>query len=120
MSYVLRDRSDGQVEIIFSRPVLIGVFPERDMAERVRAFLKDDQPELPDDRPAHFREAKADAGEAATDLGLSVFQLRGMWANHRRQMQTYMAGSGQQPCQQCQRPFTPSISNPETCARCSK
>lgn len=188
MSYALRDRPDGQVEIIFSRPILVGVFPERDTAERICAFLKDDQPELPEALPINFREAKADAAEAETsdlsdllraapkpvrkaarrrqslpvapvrpvapvqrsleapqdlteeqvadafariqtgekipavamDFGMSMFQLRGMWANHKRQMQRFIADAGQQPCAHCQRPFTPSISHPDTCARCSK
>lgn len=189
MSYYLRDRPDGQIEVLFFRPILVGLCKSWEDAEQVRVFLKDQPPELPDIRPPNFREAKADAAEAvamdlseilpeepkpvrkpatartrnlpavvsqpkaavqakptsprelsdeelqqafsriqhgeslreiARDCGVSPFQLSGLWDRQRRQMQTYMASTGQQPCRHCQRPFTPSISNPETCARCSK
>ena len=189
MSYYLRDRSDGQVEIVLFRTVQVGLYPNWSAAEDARTYLKDDQPELPDDRPVNFREARSDAAEAAAldlselvpdepkpvrksvrgrsrnlpavvsqprapaqaapavsheltddqlqqafsriqngeslreialDYGVSTFQLSGLWERHRRRMQKYMASAGQQPCRHCQRLFTPSISNPETCARCSK
>ncbi|MFB2531011.1 hypothetical protein ACEYYA_02475 [Paracoccus sp. p3-h83] len=187
MGYILRDRSDGQVEIVLSRPVLVGVFPDRDVADRVCAFLRAEEPALPDDEPAMFARAAADVADAvaedldqlanevapaprrssrrtqlpalapvkpqapaqtppaphnlseaqidqafarlqqgekvhavAADYGLPMGQLRGMWANHKRQLQRYMADAGQQPCRLCARPFTPSIMNPETCARCSQ
>ncbi len=55
----------------------------------------------------------------APDFGLSMPQLRGMWANHRRKMQEHIAVDGQKPCVLCQRPFMPSLSHPDTCARCS-
>lgn len=186
MGYIVRDRTDGQVEIVLSRPVVMGVFPEREIADRVCAFLRDEQPQLADDEPAIFARGAAEKiasapldldevadeiapaprhthrkmqlpaaapekprapavsapaphtlsedqiaqaftriqkGEkilsVAADFGLSMGQLRGMWANHKRQMQKYMAADGQQACRLCQRAFTPSISNPDTCARCS-
>lgn len=53
MTFVLRDRPDGQVEIIVERPVLVGIFPERDTAEKVRAFLQADAEE-PDEEPPLF------------------------------------------------------------------
>ena len=189
MSYFLRDLPDGQVEIGLFRPVQVALFPNWSAAEVARTYLKDEQPELPDDRPVNFKEARPDAAEAAAldlselvpdepkpvrksvhsrirnlpavvsqpkapaqaspaapreltddqlqqafsriqngeslreialDYGVSTFQLSGLWDRHRRQMQKYMASAGQQPCRHCQRLFTPSISNPETCARCSK
>lgn len=186
MSYMLRDRPDGQVEIVLSRPVLIGIFPDPDVAARVCAWLQADEPELPADEAAVFARATADVAEAegedyseflsrhvdrfgpgrpvqlpavvedqrtptvlakvsvprdlteaqidaafsriasgeklariAPDYGLSMGQLRGMWANHKRQLQKHLAEGGQQPCALCQKPFTPSVSNPDTCARCS-
>lgn len=179
MSYIMRDRPDGQVEIILSRPVLVGVFPARDVAEKIHAFLSEDEREFPDDQPILSDDqllisedpmpgdhpdapaAKArmqlpalivelprapaqqqveanslseedvqrafgriQQGEkihaVASDFGLTMGQLRGMWANHKRYMQKFMADAGQQACTHCQRPFIPSLSHPDTCARCSK
>ena len=192
MTFMLRDRPDGQVEIIIQRPILVGVFPERDMAERVCALLQADDPELPEDHPSGFATAAADVEETvrafvaeqedktrnvlfpqygesdipkanlpvpvpeaprapamlkvltphalteaqidaafsriaggeklsdvARDIDLPMGQLRGMWANHKRQLQKHMADGGQQPCSLCEKPFTPSVSHPDTCARCS-
>lgn len=188
MSYLLRDRPDGQVEIVLFRPVLIGTFPERDVAERVYAFLKHDEPALPDDAPASFSKANADVHEAegaslaeilpddlkplaekvaepvrnlpaltpekpqapvfltppvgrlteeqretafrriadgqkigdiAPEYGLTMGQLRAMWAHHRRMLQRHLAEGGPVACRLCERPFTPSVMHPDTCARCS-
>ena len=58
--------------------------------------------------------------DVAKDFGLTMGQLRGKWANSKRQLQKHLAEGGQQPCSLCAHPFTPSISNPDTCARCSK
>ncbi len=55
----------------------------------------------------------------ALDLGVSVSQLRGIWARHRRELQRFYASGGQETCKLCARLFTPSVSNPDTCARCS-
>ncbi|PZO64585.1 MAG: hypothetical protein DI498_10885 [Paracoccus denitrificans] len=189
MVYTLKDRSDGQVEIVFSRPVLVGVFPERNVAQRICAFLEAGELAMPDDEPATFARAAADVVAAqaedmneladevaprpvarkhaarnqlpalidekphlaaqkfpehhnlsdgqitaafariqngekihavAVDYGLTMGQLRGMWANHKRNSQRFMASAGQQPCSLCAKPFTPSLTNPGTCARCSK
>ncbi|AWD21592.1 hypothetical protein [Fuscovulum blasticum] len=69
MTYMLRDRPDGQVEIVLSRPVLVGIFPERDVALRVCAFLQDEAVDWPEDQPAGFATAASDAAEAeAEDL----------------------------------------------------
>ena len=38
----------------------------------------------------------------------------------RAEARRAVAEGGQQPCSLCAHPFTPSISNPDTCARCSK
>lgn len=206
MSYMLRDRPDGQFEIILDRPVLVGIFPERDTAEKVCAFLASDEPDLPDDCPSSFGRAVRDVQEAEqegfldavdapdkpTEAGcqpavgpigkvanlpalrkkpkppatkdekprmpaqlrfdgywplseeetlkafqriqqgekivdvvrdyptVTMGQLRGKWANHKRNLQKFMAEAGPQPCTVCAREFTPSVSNPYTCARCSK
>lgn len=203
MTIALRDRPDGQVEIVLSRPEVIGVMAGRDMAERFVAFLQEEEPELKlaadyvpdaDDAdlvseaqgpvvgdittvaparanpmrpqpssseeralrrkesapgqlpavietpkppavirpvvPAHLTEAQLDqafgriaAGEkiavVAADIGTTFGSLRGLWANHCRKMQRHIAEGRQIECRLCQKPFTPSISNPETCARCS-
>ncbi len=197
MTYMLRDRPDGQVEIVLSRPVVVGIFAERDVAQRFVAFLSQDEPDLSEEpsdagdvedlgetviepldlaheagpkevtvyaarlamtgsvsgksrskaqlpaviekptataflpavRPA-LTEAQLDeaflrlsGGEklamVAAAFGVPMAQLRGYWASHCRQVQRHIAEGGQQPCQLCQRSFTPSVSNPDTCARCS-
>ena len=204
MSYYLRDRSDGQVEILLFRTVQVGLFPNWSSAEAARTFLKTDEGELPLPEAAGFGQAKKDVEEAFTldldtvsrfvirngqvscegpspnfgpvpriapqrrrnlpaivkdkpqmpvqlkqldtadltpeqtqqafariqlgdkihdvakDFGLTMGQLRGKWANSKRQLQKHLAEGGQQPCSLCAHPFTPSISNPDTCARCSK
>lgn len=195
MTYMLRDRPDGQVEIILTRPVLVGIFPKRDVARRVCSFLQDEAIDWsseepagvadialvePDDLPDADESRLRDLVEAsrntpappptspprpvrnlpavvpekprqppiltpktpdltdgqiatafrriaggeklvvvAPDFGLTMGQLRGMWANHKRQLQKHIAEGGQVPCVLCTRPFTPSISHPDTCARCS-
>ncbi|MDR5655227.1 hypothetical protein [Ruixingdingia sedimenti] len=167
----------------------VGIFPDRDMASRFSAFLRDEEVELPDCRPPAFAAAAADVaeaeaeaealaeseehlpsdapprlpfegpgrcmpdreddrpmppafikaptlpaeataaafariqtgeriGEVAPDFGLTMAQLRAMWANHRRQMQKHIAESGRQPCVLCAKPFVPSVDHPDTCARC--
>lgn len=192
MTYILRDRPDGQYEIVVSRPVLVGIFPERDTAEQFRAFLQSDEPELADDHPESFPRvmhslepasdddlsaieeseaapvrrpatpkarapkalpavvdtplppaqiqqpvswtlsdedtqrafARLQQGERVTDvarsLGVNMGQLRSKWACQKRNLQKYMASAGPQPCAFCAREFTPSITNPYACARCSK
>lgn len=194
MTFMLRDRPDGMVEIVLQHPVLIGIFPERDIAQRVCTFLEAEDFEVPDLADASDGAVAADLialGDAAAsawetalsgvekalspapapprtrtanlpvvipdkprppvliqpapvqmtedqisaaylrigggekiavvaaDYGLSMFQLRGMWANHKRRMQAHIAEGGQKPCALCKRQFTPSISHPDTCARCN-
>lgn len=56
----------------------------------------------------------------AASVGITMGRLRGMWASHLKQLQRHMAEGGQQPCGCCQRPFTPSVSSPDKCARCNR
>lgn len=188
MSYMLRDRPDGQVEIVLSKPILVGVFPERDIAQRVCAFLRDAAIEWPEDEPAGFATASADVADAeaedldlvaetvapkarrarakadinlpavidekprppvfltisapnltedqketafrriaegekiavvAQGIGITMSVLRGMWANHKRGLQKHIAEGGKIACCGCKKLFMPSISSPDTCARCS-
>jgi hypothetical protein len=46
-------------------------------------------------------------------------QLRGIWAAHKSWMQKHIQEGGKIACSLCTRPFMPSISHPDTCARCS-
>lgn len=68
----------------------------------------------------HRLHAGEKLASVAPDFGLTMGQLRGMWANHKRIIQAHIAEGGPQPCQLCKKPFTPSVSNPDTCARCSR
>lgn len=71
MSYMLRDRPDGQFEIVLSRPILVGIFPEKDTASRVMFFLQEDELDLVEAEPALFGRASEDVAEAieAADIG---------------------------------------------------
>lgn len=194
MSYMMRDRPDGQFEIVLEKPILLGIFPERDTAEQFMVFLqstndddlveeeassftraakdvKDAQAEPLDEiveafastndtpispktwrgtkvqalpkvmdrpRPPAFRVEKTNLtseqtdtafsriskgekiADVAPDFGVTMGQLRGLWASHCRKLQKHLAEGGQIACLNCTKPFTPSISHPETCARCSK
>lgn len=185
MSYMMRDRPDGQFEIVLTRPILVGIFPEREIASRVMLFLSEDEMEMTDDAPASFGQALRDAaaaeadtqaalqalieapqaspplthlpavraqpkarsvalvprvvlteaqqelafaritagekiGAVAPDFGLSFQQLRGLWANQCRKIQAHLAEGGQVPCKMCSAKFIPSLSHPDTCARCSR
>lgn len=206
MSYYLRDRSDGQVEILLFRTVQVGLFPNWSSAEAARTFLKADEGELPLPEAAGFGQTKKDVEKAFTldlntisrfviqngqvyineppfdscavttrvrkapqrrrnlpaivkdkpqmpvqlkdldtveltadqsqqafariqqgekihdvakDFGLTMGQMRSKWALHKRYLQKHLAEGGQQSCKFCARPFTPSISNPDACARCN-
>lgn len=184
MTYQLRERPDGQVEIVVNRPTIVGVMADHDMAARFVAFLSIDEPDLVEEQPAGFATAAADVAEAeagdveedapaggttlvrpallpavverptppavlpatcppelteaqieaafariasgekiapvAADLGITMYSLRGMWAAHRRHMQKHIADGGQEECALCAKPFTPSVSSPDKCARCAK
>ena len=188
MSYIIRDRSDGMFEVVFLAPILVGIFPERETAEKVCALMDDGEAELPLLDAAGFGQAKKDVTEAASmdltdiappvmtpvrkssarrrnlpaivkdkpqmpvqlkdldtveltadqsqqafariqqgekihdvakDFGLTMGQMRSKWALHKRYLQKHLAEGGQQSCKFCARPFTPSISNPDACARCN-
>lgn len=181
MTYILRDRPDGQVEIVMSRPTVVGTMADRGMAARFVAFLKLDEPELVEEEPASFARAAADVAEAdnldlddepakrparqaqlpavvekpvtparlpatvpaemseaeiesaltrvgagekladvARDVGMSLYSLRGRWAAHCRHLQGHLAAGGQEECVLCHKPFTPSVTSPDKCARCAK
>ena len=183
MTIMLRDRPDGQVEVILNRPEVIGVMRDHDLAAQFIAFLTERDPELklagdavplhPDAEALEDIAAVADAADGvapkartvkkvqlpavvalpspparrvperlklteeqrdaafqrlgggepiasvAPDFGLSPAQLRGAWGHHCKVMQRHLAEGGQVACKLCTKPFIPSISHPETCARCS-
>jgi hypothetical protein len=56
----------------------------------------------------------------APSFGLSTGQLRSVWAQQCRALQQHLAEGGQIACKMCRTSFTPSISHPDTCARCSR
>ena len=58
--------------------------------------------------------------DVADDLGLPFGKLCSLWANHVRHHQKETAGGGQIDCAICARPFTPSQSSPDLCARCAR
>ncbi|GLS86660.1 hypothetical protein GCM10010873_16340 [Cypionkella aquatica] len=191
MSYMLRDRPDGQFEIVLSRPILVGIFPEKDVASRVMFFLQEEEIELPEQAVSSFGQALRDAAAAeaetqaslldvvevkraspplrhtpavvakpkvpavrpktaplmvvsdrlteaqleeafarissgeklnliAPTFDLTVGQLRSVWAQQCRKLQEHLAGGGKVPCAMCKTPFVPSISHPDSCARCSR
>lgn len=177
-TFSLEHRPDGSTVILLSRPVVIGTFPDADMARRVLNLLLLDeaapglaaametpvpvavppppaapvpQPVAParpvanlpavvsprptaparlasalallteDQKSAAFRRI-ADGEKlaaVAADIGVPMNQLRGSWAAHKSQMQRHYAEGGQIACKLCTKPFTPSLTHPDTCARCS-
>lgn len=197
MTFMLRDRPDGQIEIVVNKPTVVGIFAEREMAEKVCVFLQEDENfGRVEDQPSNFAAASADVAEAeaeamaevvaepavvraavvaipaprqerrkatllpvvddrpvaprmlvvaapksltedqataafgrlaageklavvAPDFGLTLNQLRGIWAGHKRLLQKHIAEGGQVACVMCAKPFTPSIASPDKCARCS-
>lgn len=157
MGCQLRNRPDGQVEIVENRPVVVGVFADHGIAVRVLQMLtngvapasalpkvpvmrKVDLEEMDDEaprppawkkpEPMTLTEGEKDkaferiaagekVGNVAAEIGVSMPQLRAAWAHHCRSLQAHLQGGGLQSCGLCGKPFTPSISNPENCARCS-
>ena len=183
----LRETAEGLIEIIETRPTVLGVFERRDVAEGFMAWYQAQSEEPP--KPAS-RRAKAAAralppprSEAATpvapprraekaapdggimselpmvvsqpapparrpsnpplndrertealdrltagetlmtvskSMGLPWTQLRSVWATHKQRLQRYLAEGGSEECSVCARPFIPSVSQPQTCARCSR
>ena len=47
----------GGATDFLSKPILIGIFPDSDAAERYRAFLAAEEPELPEEEPSGFATA---------------------------------------------------------------
>lgn len=56
----------------------------------------------------------------AADLGWPWTVLRGHWARQKQVLQKHLAEGGQVECAHCRKPFIPSISSPDKCARCSR
>lgn len=180
MTYMLRDRPDGQFEIVLTRSMLVGIFPEKQTASKVMFFLREEEIDLVEDAPATFGQASRDTAEAvdsvldtidmadhakpapirppvpaqikrtppaapikaaltdeqaevafgrisageklgvvAPEFGLTMNQLRGLWANHCRKLQQHLTTGGKVVCRMCGKDFMPSLSHPDTCARCS-
>lgn len=194
MSYSLRDLPDGRVEMVLSQPVLIAIFPERRVAQRICTALDRDQAAAPASEASRQLEAPAkdeamsspktlqqfrdliessrvqdapttmfrsvrnltdatqDAGgdaqiltlhprdlpdaqrerafrrlacgealsSVARDLRLRRDVLRVAWEAHKRSEQRLLAAQGQRECEACRRAFTPSLTRPSLCARCSQ
>lgn len=182
MTIMLRDRPDGQVEVVLNRPEVIGVMRDHDFAAQFVAFLTERDPELklagdvvpftddtieelvavinasdgtevarhlqavsrqlptvsakpklparPKPLPMSLTESQREAafdriqeGEplaaVAACYDVAPAQLRGAFGAYRKSLQRHLAEGGQVPCRLCQTSFIPSISHPETCARCS-
>lgn len=74
MSYMLRDRPDGQFEIVLSRPILVGIFPEKDVAARVMFFLQEGEVEPVDDNAASFGQALRDAAAVEDETEIELLE----------------------------------------------
>lgn len=190
MTYQLRQRPDGQIEIVVHRPTVIGVMSDHDMAQRFVAFLNAEAPDLVEEATPSLEPAAADVSDAAAaqdnaaalrdpgaaakslgeakighvpavldrpspparlpatvpaglseaaieaalkrvstgeklsdvarDVGIAFASLRGHWAAHCRHLQKHIAEGGQEQCTLCHKPFTPSVTNPDKCARCAQ
>lgn len=68
MTITLRDRPDGQVELVVQKPIVVGVLADRDLAERFVAFLTLEDDAAEEDS---VRIAKGGVDEAAQELDLA-------------------------------------------------
>jgi hypothetical protein len=68
MTITLRDRPDGQIEVLVQKPVVVCVLADRDLAERFVAFLTLEDDAAEEDS---VRIAKGGVDEAAQELDLS-------------------------------------------------
>lgn len=184
----LRETAEGLIEIIETRPTVLGVFERRDVAEGFLAWYRAQSEEpakparrrakattpalpprprseaaapvaaprpaeklapdegimselpmvvsqptpparRPSNPPLNDRERtealdRLTAGETlmtvSNAMGLPWTQLRSVWASHKQRLQKHIAEGGSEECSVCARPFIPSLSQPRTCARCSR
>ncbi|TCM84806.1 hypothetical protein [Rhodovulum steppense] len=58
--------------------------------------------------------------DVALSMGVAMQVLRGKWAQECRMVQRRAAEAGQIECAICHRPFTPSLTSSEHCARCAR
>jgi hypothetical protein len=89
--------------------------PRMPVLQQPRADLTPEQLEAAFERIGMGEKVSA----VAVSMGVNFGGLRAQWANHCRYLQKHLAEGGQIACGMCTRPFTPSISHPDTCARCS-
>ena len=183
MSYMMRDRPDGQFEIVLNKPILVGIFPDEGEASKVMFFLAEEEEDFAEESHASFgqalrdtRDAEAeiaaelqaievptaappltrvqalvpkakrpavlvvsdrltedqieaaflriDAGEqlgkVAEDYGVTMGQMRSLRGQQARKIQQHLAEGGKVICTMCKEKFVPSLSHPDTCARCSR
>lgn len=67
MAYQLRERPDGMVEIVINRPQLVGMFPDRAMAEKVFHFLAEEAIDWPVETVAAEADVVTDCDHIADD-----------------------------------------------------
>lgn len=56
----------------------------------------------------------------AADLGVPWPSLRGAYAGYKSRRQREIARGGMSTCSLCSKEFMPSVTSPDTCARCTK
>lgn len=64
---MLRDRADGQIEIVIARPTVVGVMGDRDLAERFVAFLMQDEDVADEPSRRDLIRAVAETGDDLAD-----------------------------------------------------
>lgn len=156
LTYMLRNRPDGQTELLQFDPRLIAVFPLKADAERVLASLEHhdtlaqaERPAEPEMQPLALNAmsqpapvevtppasgqlapepdweramTRLAAGEklrlVAEDMGIVWTVLRGRWA--QRSSAQPRSDDAMTNCMICDRPFRPSATSTDKCARCSR
>ncbi|MDO5648727.1 hypothetical protein [Paracoccus sp. (in: a-proteobacteria)] len=96
-----------------------------------RDEMEDDRPRQPpettvqaSDDELQWAFARIESGDKIQDIaaekGWNWRSLRASWSRECQRRQKDVAASGTVNCTLCDREFTPSLSNPDTCARCAK
>lgn len=137
-TYSLRARTDGQVEVLENGASVLGVFPEEENARRFYRYMAGRFLCLTPAPAVEIEPAPAVALPAgdpvAPATGRNLARLRPITPKGpaapvmhrpadlvaRQRAQAVYARQGASACRLCGKDFLPSLSEPETCARCTR
>ncbi|MDO5648370.1 hypothetical protein [Paracoccus sp. (in: a-proteobacteria)] len=128
------DHAEGQPDAAPAPVAVVAVQNETDTPPNRQARrdeMDDDRPRQPpettvqaSDDDLQWAFARIESGDKIQDIaaekGWNWRSLRASWSRECQRRQKEVAASGPVNCTLCDRAFTPSLSNPDTCARCAK